>query len=118
MNYCKKQPCPNCPYRKDAPLAHWSIEEFKDLISNEKSQFGDVYDCHKKDKTRCTGWLIMQRDNNYPSINLRLSLIKNQVPSEELDALNSPVPMYETIEEMAKANYPKQFKKLWQPRTH
>lgn len=112
MNFCKKQPCANCPYRTDSPLAHWSIEEFKDLLKNETKELGVVYDCHKKDGKMCTGFVINQREHNLPSIQLRLALMVRNVTSEQLEALNSPVPMYNSIEEMCKANYPKEFKKL------
>ena len=108
-SYCKKQPCKTCPYRTDVKLAHWSIEEYKDLLANERSQLGTVYGCHKKDGKTCTGWLMNQDKNNFPSIMLRISLSKNNVTREFLDSLNCPVPMYETVKEMAEANYPDHF---------
>lgn len=107
--YCKKQPCKTCPYRKDVKLAHWSIEEYKDLLANETTQFGSVYACHKKDGKVCTGWLINQDKNNFPSIMLRVSLSHHGVKREFLDTLNCPVEMYDTVQEMAEANYPDYF---------
>ncbi len=114
MKFCKPQPCANCPYRTDAPLAHWSIEEFKDLLKNDADYMGVVYECHKKDGKACTGFVINQRERDLPSVQLRIFLITTKVPREELEALNSPAPLYNTITEMCKANYPQQFKKLKQ----
>lgn len=106
MNYCKTSPCNNCPYRKDAPLRHWSIQEFIDLLNKEKDYFGSVYGCHKKDDSVCIGWLMNQDKRNIPSISLRLSLSKNKVTREYLDKLNCKSKLYDTVEEMCYANYP------------
>lgn len=110
-DYSRKQPCNNCPYRKDAPLKHWSIEEFKDLLANENTQFGTVYGCHKKDGHVCVGWLMNQDKNDFPSIMLRLSLSKNNVTREYLDALNSPSKTFQNVFSMCKANYPELIKR-------
>jgi hypothetical protein len=105
MNYCRKQPCNNCPYRKDAPLKHWSIQEFRDLLASEKTQFGTVYACHKKDGHVCVGWLMNQDNRGLPSIALRISLSQNNVTREYLDNLTSPAPMFLTVKGMCQANY-------------
>jgi hypothetical protein len=107
--YCKKQPCSRCPYRKDVKLAHWNVEEYKDLLKNENSMLGAVYGCHKKDGTVCTGWIMNQDKNRFPSIMLRISLTKNNITREFLDSLTCPVEMYDTVQEMAKSNYPELF---------
>ncbi len=62
-------PCNNCPYRKDAPLQHWNILEFKDLLTNGNDWIGKVYACHKKNGAVCVGWLMNQDDRNHPNIN-------------------------------------------------
>lgn len=104
--YCKTSPCKNCPYRKDAPLRHWSIEEFKDLLAKEMDYFGSVYNCHKQDGTICTGWLMNQDKRRFPSIALRLSLSKNKIDRSILDKLHFKSEMYDTVEEMCYTNYP------------
>ena len=103
--YCKLSPCNNCPYRKDAPLRHWSIEEFRDLLQREATQMGAVYGCHKKDGKVCTGWLINQDKQGFPSISLRLSLTRNNVTRDLLDKLHCKAPMFDTVQEMAETNY-------------
>lgn len=109
MKYIRTQPCNNCPYRKDAPRRHWSAEEFKDLLKNDKLEYGTTYGCHKKDGHVCVGWLIDQDNRNLPSIMLRLSLSKNNVTRKYMDRLHCKSPMFKSIKEMAKANYPEEF---------
>jgi hypothetical protein len=104
------KPCSNCPYRTDAPLKLWDISEFEKLLQNEGQQFGGVYLCHKDNGSACVGWLIKQRDEGMPCISLRLKLIKERPPSGYIDSLSSPAPLYKTIREMVKANYPKLLK--------
>ena len=106
MDFKCKTPCKNCPYRKDAPLALWSVEEFIDLIKNERTQFGTVYACHKKNGGVCIGWLINQDENRIPSIALRLTLSQKGITRKYLDSLHCKSEMFKTIEEMAIANFP------------
>lgn len=105
MSICKTSPCNNCPYRKDAPLRLWSIEEFKDLLANENDYMGATYGCHKQDGKLCTGWLMNQDQRRFPSIALRMFLSKNNVTREFLDSLKSEAPMFKTVKEMCEANY-------------
>lgn len=106
-DYCRTQPCNNCPYRTDAPLQHWSQDEFTDLVAKDNDYMGALYGCHKKDGHVCVGWLIDQDNRGFPSIMLRLSLIKNRVTRDYLDKLNCKTPMFKTIKDMVLANYPK-----------
>lgn len=106
MEFTKKTPCQNCPYRRDAPLALWSIQEFIDLLKNERSQMGAVYGCHKKDGNVCVGWLIRQDEDRLPSIALRLMLSQKGITREYLDSLHCKSKMFNTVEEMIVANYP------------
>lgn len=102
----KKQPCQNCPYRKDAPIAHWHISEFAQLLESEKSQFGTVYGCHKGDGQICVGWLMNQNKRRLPSIALRMALIKHNINSNHFSSLQCNSEMFHTVEEMVEANYP------------
>lgn len=100
------QPCKNCPYRKDAPLQLWSKYEFDKLLQSDKEMFGSNYKCHKNDGSCCKGWLINQDNRNHPNINLRMAMIKEGVSRDYLDKLTCKVEMFDSIEEMAEANYP------------
>jgi len=106
MDFIKKSPCQNCPYRCDAPLSLWSAKEFINLLKNERSQFGAVYSCHKKDGGVCVGWLMNQDENRIPSIALRLMLSQKGITRKYLDSLNCKSKRFETIEEMIVANFP------------
>lgn len=102
----KTSPCNNCPYRKDAPLQHWSILEFLDLIKADSDYMGKAYGCHKNDGSLCTGFVMNQDKRGMQSIALRISLSKNQITVDDLDKLTCKSEMFDTIEEMAIANYP------------
>lgn len=111
LQYYKKSPCNNCPYRVDAPLALWSIKEYKKLLAYEKDFWGTVYNCHKKDGHVCVGFLMDQLSRDLPSIRLRIWLIKNKVSREYLDSLHCKSPLYDNVLQMCRANYPGAFKK-------
>lgn len=102
----EKSPCKSCPYRKDAKLAFWSRDEFKDLLVNEVDYFGATYLCHQKNGSICVGFLMNQDARGFPSIRLRMLLSKNDVTREYLDSLNCESEMFETVEEMVEANFP------------
>jgi len=109
MKYKRTQPCNNCSYRLDAPLKLWDVEEFKDLIRNDQIFLGTTYGCHKKDGHVCVGWLIDQDNRGIPSIMLRISLSKHNITRDYMDKLHCKSPMFKSIQEMAKANYPEEF---------
>lgn len=100
------QPCKSCPYRKDAPLKLWDKYEFDKLLLEDKQMFGGTYKCHKNDGSCCKGWLINQDKRNHPNLALRMLFIKENITRAYLDKLTCKVEMFETIEEMADANYP------------
>ena len=106
---CSKTPCKNCPYRKDAPLAHWAVLEFDKLLDSEEDFIGKSFDCHKQNGKLCTGW-VMNQDRRQKAgtdkIAFRISMSKQNVTVAELDALHCPVPMFKTIEAMCFANFP------------
>lgn len=103
--HCTK-PCGSCPYRTDVPTAHWAREEFADLLKTERDPLGRVYGCHKKNGSICVGWLMNQDGRGFPSIALRMALSAHGVTREYLDRLKSPAPLYESVEEMVRANFP------------
>lgn len=106
LSFKCKSPCGNCPYRKDAPLQHWDISEFKDLLANQNDWMGKVYGCHKNNGAVCVGWLLMQKKNRFPSIALRLKLTTDNIDITYLDKLRSSKPLYKSTKEMIAANFP------------
>ena len=108
MRFSRKSPCKDCPYRKDAPLQKWDIEEFRNLLRQESDPVcGRVFGCHKKDDHACVGWLMDQDKRFLPSIALRMTLLKNKVTRLYLDALKCKSELYDSVEEMCIANYKK-----------
>ncbi len=99
-------PCSNCPYRKDAPLAHWDASHFESVLESDQSYLGKTFACHKKDDQICRGFLLDQLNRGVPSISLRFLISKAKVTGEYLDSVHSPTPVYESIEEMVAANFP------------
>lgn len=106
MEFTGKTPCNNCPYRKDAPLKHWSRDEFTKLLNTEKALMGSVFGCHKNNGTVCKGWLMDQDKRNFPSISLRLELARQKITREYLDSLHYKGPLFESARDMCTANYP------------
>jgi hypothetical protein len=103
--HCTK-PCESCPYRTDAPLQLWAREEFIDLLKSENEYLGKTYGCHKGNGSVCVGWLMNQDKRRFPSIMLRVALSANNVTRAYLNKLSSPSPLYETVEDMVRANFP------------
>lgn len=102
---CTK-PCKSCPYRTDAPLAHWHKDHFEKLLIDDQDPLSSIYLCHKNNGGACIGWLIDQDKRRFPSIMLRLQLSRDNITREYLDKLRSPVPLYQSIKEMIKQNFP------------
>ncbi len=100
------RPCRNCPYRKDAPLQHWNKLEFEKVLKSENDFFGHVFKCHKNNGSACIGWLIKQDERRFPSLALRMELIKKNITRDYLDKLHCPTPLYEDVNEMIQANFP------------
>jgi hypothetical protein len=109
-----KTPCKNCPYRKDAPLQHWDISHFEDVLNSENAEhgLGSIFYCHKHtDKSMlCGGWLITQKKRNLPNTYLKLLMLKKWMPLdyENFKKLRKPksVEMFNSPENMVYANYP------------
>lgn len=106
MEFNKKSPCNNCPYRKDAPLQYWDKVEFERLLQMGKDYMGAVYGCHKKDDNVCVGWLMDQDERNCPSIALRIALTKKNITRAYLDTLSCKSERFTSVEEMVAANFP------------
>lgn len=67
---------------------------------------GKNYGCHKNDGQPCRGFLLDQIKRGEPCKALRISRMLNRVTNEYMDSVHSTVPMYDSIEEMAEANFP------------
>lgn len=106
-NFTCTSPCNNCPYRTDAPLQLWHKSEYIKLLQYDSDYMGTFYGCHKDNGNVCVGWLMKQDEKSFPSIALRIALIKHNVRRTYLDSLYSPVKLYKDVKDMIKANYPR-----------
>jgi hypothetical protein len=103
--HCTK-PCRDCPYRTDAPLRLWAREEFEGVLESEGELLGRVYQCHGKTGSVCVGWLMNQDERGFPSIALRVALMRHEVTRDYLDSLRSPAPLYKSVQDIVRANFP------------
>lgn len=97
-------PCGDCPYRRDAPLGHWSPEEFIELERSDMDPTSPMYGCHKKDGTLCRGWLMDQRERDVPNLSLRMQMGMVRGFREVIASVHCPVPRWPSIRVMAQAN--------------
>lgn len=105
----RQSPCKDCPYRKDAPIAKWDIEHFKDVLRFDKDYIGTVWKCHQDDGCVCVGWLMDQHNRGLPSIKLRLLLSQHHITREYMDGLTCKSEMFPSIEAMCHHNFPADF---------
>lgn len=113
MKFDRREPCASCPYRTDAPLKLWHRSEFEGLLANDGNELrGATYGCHefrkqpREEHRPCIGWLLDQRRRGYPSIQLRLMMIKKPAAGECATEARLPegVTLYPSIKTMCRAN--------------
>ncbi len=104
-------PCASCPYRLDAPLAHWHAEHFESTQASALDPTnGAIFACHShiklppEERGMCAGWLLDQKTHGLPSLNLRLAFFKDATVAPALGAVHSTVPMFESALEMCSVN--------------
>lgn len=105
------QPCENCPYRKDAPRKLWHRSEFEGVLSAERERLGKIYNCHKHstlpihERGLCAGWLLDQKKRNFPSISLRIMLIREPSARDAVARVSSGgLKLFRTVQAMCRAN--------------
>ena len=112
MKWDTREPCQSCPYRKDVRTQYWAKEEYEGLLkADAEPVMGAVFGCHQTRKHEkpsiCGGWLLDQKNRGLPSIQLRLSLIRNKEAVDCLDQVSDGGhELYGSIAEMVEANYP------------
>lgn len=79
----RAQPCPSCPYRRDAPSGIWDACEYEKLLGYDgpvSEQTGHLFLCHQGAGQLCAGW-VAHRD---PAdlLALRIAVITERVAPE------------------------------------
>ncbi len=65
-DYCR-QPCPQCPWRKDVPVGRFPPERYVALAKTAYDQSFTVFQCHKTSDGRplyCAGFLLRGATHN------------------------------------------------------
>lgn len=112
MKHDKRSPCASCPYRRDAPLAFWDADHFKDLLANDAQPLmGAMYNCHEGGKKPvaerefCVGWLLDQKARGIPSIQLRLKLGESGPAAGQFKLISAKgLKMWKSLRAMCEAN--------------
>lgn len=110
MKWDTREPCENCPYRKDAKLKLWDPAEFENLLVQDNNAYGGaIFGCHGTAKLEspsvCGGWLLDQKRRNLPSIQLRLAVISSDAAAKALEAItDGGHKLYTSIAAMCRAN--------------
>lgn len=114
MKATRRKPCPNCPFRKDAKLAHWHPSEYlmlQRIARTEHDPFrSKPFGCHKDkdaepaERELCVGWLIHQRERGTPSIALRLILMRSQEAALQYEKSEPDGELFDSIDELVKMN--------------
>lgn len=111
MKFDMAKPCESCPYRRDAPRALWAKEEFQKLLHHTRVPFpGAIYGCHGTGKFPvphvCAGWLRDQREHGYPSIALRMRMLRDEAALLCAENVQGDGDMFESVEDMIAFNFP------------
>lgn len=92
------QPCGECPWRKDVPTGKFPPERFEALRGSVEQGFAPMFACHRTkegEEQACAGYMLSADSLN--NFNVRLT-------SAEHPEYRSDVPLFETYDEMARAN--------------
>ena len=95
------EPCPRCPWRKDAPIGAFPPEVFTASARTNYDMAQHTFGCHgskRCDPLTCAGFLLVGAGNNRA---VRVALIRGTI---DLAKVGSPVELYSSYREMAIAN--------------
>jgi hypothetical protein len=96
---CRRKPCPNCPWRKDA-VGEFPPEAFRHSARTSYDQATSVFACHDsgvEKSAKCAGFLLRGADHN---LAVRLGYIRGEIPKVE----DGGFELFDSYREMAIAN--------------
>lgn len=91
------QPCPTCPWRRDAQVGTFPPEVFRHSARTAYDLADSVFACHTSGRERpktCAGFLLRGADHN---LSIRMSRV-------DYSGVRSDVPLYDDYRGMAEAN--------------
>lgn len=97
----RREPCPECPWRKDAPIGAFPAEAFRISADTAYDQAQRAFACHMSGSDRaatCAGFLLRGAEHN---IGVRIRYACGDI---EPDSITSDVELYDNYRDMAVAN--------------
>ena len=97
----RREVCPECPWRKDAPVGAFPAEAFRISAPTAYDMADRTFACHMAGTERtqvCAGFLMAQGGHN---LNVRIACMGGRI---DLSAVRKTVPTYRSYREMAVAN--------------
>lgn len=91
----KPEACESCPYRRAAPSALWSPDEYAKLVDYDREtwqQPPEWFGCHTTPNFACYGWVVVHenRGHEYELLALRfLGLDREPPPPNPTEFFNS-----------------------------
>lgn len=105
-----RQPCTECPWRKDQPTGRFPPERYEALRNtagspgDEAPLWAPMFACHKTANGReipCAGWLVVAGSFH---LGVRLAIATGRLPVVALERGADWPELYATYDEMATAN--------------
>jgi hypothetical protein len=96
-----RQPCAQCPWRRDVPTGVFPAEAFRISASTAYDQAMEMFACHMSGVDRmstCAGFLL---SNAHHNLGVRFATLSGKI---DLTQVESHVPLYGSYREMAEAN--------------
>jgi hypothetical protein len=97
----RREPCPECPWRKDVPTGVFPAEAFRFSARTACDMAQSTFGCHMSGTEAaqtCAGFLLRNAEHN---LSVRLAKMRGEVDPE---SLHSSAPLYRSYREMAIAN--------------
>jgi hypothetical protein len=97
----RKNPCPECPWRKDVPTGVFPADAFRTSANTACDASVRIFACHMSGTEAplaCAGFLLQNADNN---IAVRIA---SSMGRFDPDQVSSRAPLYDNYREMAIAN--------------
>lgn len=106
----QRQPCANCPWRRDAPVGEFAAQRYEQLRSAvggpgaEAGLDAPIFACHKSVPGRdraCAGWLAVAGVDH---LGMRLAVAMGRLPAEVLAPGSDWPELFSTFDEMVARN--------------
>ena len=97
----RRQPCPQCPWRRDAPIGAFPAEAYRLSAETAYDLSTHQFACHMSGSEKpatCAGYLLRGSAHNMAT---RLALSRGAINPGEV---SSDVDLYDSYREMAEAN--------------